>query len=96
MYAAIRRYKFDTKNAETINKSVHEGFLPLISKARGFIAYYWMNVEPGVGLSLSVFNTKGEADESVRLAHDYVQEHLAKVLGAPEVTETEVLTYGHK
>jgi hypothetical protein len=40
---------------------------------------------------LSVFQDKAGADESVRLAADYVREHLSKVLSQkPEVIEGPV------
>ena len=43
-----------------------------------------------MGASLSIFNDKAGAEESVRLAAAYVQEHLAGLLGKPEVTQGEV------
>ncbi len=39
---------------------------------------------------MSVFKDKAGADESIRLAADYIREHLAGLLGKPELTEGPV------
>ena len=50
--------------------------------------YYWLDTGNGEGASLSVFKDKAGADESVRLAVDYVKEHLSKLLTQkPEIIE---------
>jgi hypothetical protein len=43
MYAVIRRYKFDPREREGINRKVQEGFVPLIQKTAGFVAYCWLD-----------------------------------------------------
>jgi len=42
-------------------------------------------------VSLSVFENQSGADESVHLAAEYVKEHLAAILGTPEITKGDVL-----
>ena len=42
--------------------------------------YYWLDTGNGEGASLSVFKDKAGADESVRLAAEYVKEHPSKLL----------------
>ena len=39
MYATVRRYEGVTKPGEA-GKRVNEGFVPVISKLPGFVAYY--------------------------------------------------------
>ena len=90
MYAVIHRYQFDPKESEEINRQVQEGFVPIIRTASGFVAYYWLDTGEGAGASLSVFEDKAGAEESVRLAADYVQKHLAALLGKPSITQGEV------
>jgi hypothetical protein len=52
------------------------------------VRYYWLDSGKGEGASVSVFNDKAGADESVHLAADYVREHLSKVLTQkPEIVE---------
>jgi hypothetical protein len=38
-----------------------------------FVRYYWLDTGKGEGASVSVFKDKAGADESVRLAADYVK-----------------------
>lgn len=93
MYAVIRRYKFDPNKSEEINQKIREIFVPLISKSAGFVNYYWLDTGEGEGASLSVFKDKDGADESVRSAADFVREHLASLLGNPEIIEGEVQAF---
>lgn len=91
MFAVVRHYHFDPKNGEEIDKMVREGFVPLIKKAKGFVRYYWLDTGKGEGVSVSVFEDKAGADESIKLAADYVKNHLAKlVTQKPEIIEGPV------
>jgi hypothetical protein len=88
MYAVIRHYHFKKEDSEKIDKLIQEGFVPLIKKAQGFVRYYWLDTGEGEGASLSVFNDQDGADESVRLAADFVREHMSTLLiQKPEVIE---------
>ena len=91
MFSVIRHYHFDAKNGAEIDGKILESFVPLIKKAKGFVRYYWLDTGKGEGASLSVFQDKAGADESVRLAADYVREPLSKLLTQkPEVIEGPV------
>ncbi|MDR7429964.1 MAG: hypothetical protein QN177_06865 [Armatimonadota bacterium] len=90
MSAVIRRYRFDPTSSPEIRRQITQGFLPLLRQTPGFVAYYWLDTGDGVGASLSVFESQAGAEESVRLPADYVQQHLAGLLGTPEVVQGEV------
>jgi len=91
MFAVVRHYHFKPEDGEKIDKIVKEGFVPLLKKAKGFIRYYWLDTGNGEGASLSVFKDKAGADESVRLAADFVKANLAQMLNQkPEVIEGPV------
>lgn len=91
MYAVIRRYKFKAEDSEKINQLVQEGFVPLIKKTNGFISYNWLDTGAGEGASLSVFQDKAGADESIRLAADFVKTSMSELLTQkPEVIEGPV------
>jgi len=91
MFAVVRHYHFKQEDGDTIDKIVQEGFVPLLKKAKGFIRYYWLDTGNGEGASLSVFKDKAGADESVRLAADFVKANLAQMLNQkPEVIEGPV------
>jgi len=88
MFAVIRHYHFDKKDAAAIDRAVREEFVPLVKKAKGFRRYYWLDTGNGEGASFGIFEDKAGADESVRIAADYVRDHLSKLLRQkPEVIE---------
>ena len=91
MYAVVRHYHFKREDSEKIDELIQEGFVPLLKKAQGFVRYYWLDTGEGEGASLSVFNDKAGADESLRLAAKFVQEHMSTLLTQkPEVIEGPV------
>jgi hypothetical protein len=62
-----------------------------LKKAKGFVRYYWLDTGKGEGASVSVFNDKAGADESIHLAADYVKDHMSKLINMkPEVIEGPV------
>ena len=91
MYAAVRHYHFDAGNSAKIDKAVKDDFVPLIKKAEGFIRYYWLDNGKGEAASISVFETKAGADESIQLAARYIKDHLSKLMTQkPEIVEGPV------
>ena len=88
MFAVIRHYHFSPKDGAEIDRRIRQEFVPIVKTAKGFVRYYWLDTGDGEGASLSVFKDKAGADESVRLAADYVKEHLSKLLAQkPEIIE---------
>jgi hypothetical protein len=93
MYATVRRYEGVTDPAEA-GRRVDEGFVPLVSKIPGFVAYYWVNAGGGVMISTSVFQDRSRAEESNKRAADWVRENLAALLpNPPQVTAGEVVAH---
>ena len=91
MYAVVRHYHFKKEDSAQIDKVIQEGFVPLIKQAKGFVRYYWLDTGEGEGASLSVFKDKAGADESIRLAADFVKANMAELLKQkPEVIEGPV------
>lgn len=90
MYAVIRRYQFDPSASEEINRQVSATLVPIIQDVPGFVAYYWLNTGAGEGASLGAFQDRAGAEESVRRAAAFVQQHLASLVGEPEIIEGEV------
>ncbi len=91
MYAMIRKYQYDQHNGEEIDRKIREIFVPLLEKTPGFVAYYWLDTGEGSGASLTVFQDKTGAEESLRIAADFVREHMAGMtISSPEVTQGEV------
>ena len=91
MFAVIRHYRFDKKESAAIARAIREEFVPLVQKAKGFQRYYWLDTGEGEGASFGLFDDKAGADESVRIAADYVRERLSKLLTQkPEIIEGPV------
>jgi quinol monooxygenase YgiN len=94
MFAVIRHYHFDAKNSAEIDREVRDKFVPIIKKAKGFVSYHWIDTGKGEGASFSVFQDKAGADESVRLAADYISKNLAKLMTQkPEIIEGPVAAH---
>ena len=55
---------------------VGESFVPLLEGVQGFVAYYWIDAGDGLMASLSVFDDKAGADESVELAHQWIVDNV--------------------
>ena len=88
MFGVIRHYHFDKKDSAEIDRLIRDQFVPIISKAQGFVRYYWLDTGAGEGASFGVFKDKAGADESVRLAADFVRTTMATLLKQkPEIIE---------
>jgi len=94
MFAVIRHYHFDRKDSAAIDRAIREEFVPLVRKAKGFQRYYWLDTGDGEGASFGIFDDKAGADESVRIAADYVRDHLSKLLKQkPEIIEGPIAAH---
>ena len=93
MYASIRRYKVSPGAAAEIAQRVNQGFVPIISKALGFIAYYLVDAGNDVVATVSVFQDQAGAEESNRMAADWVKKNIASLLSAPEITAGAVTVH---
>ena len=94
MFAVIRHYHFDKNDSAAIDRAIREEFVPIVRKAKGFQHYYWLDSGEGEGASFGMFNDKAGADESVRLAADYVRDRLSKLLTQkPEIIEGSIAAH---
>ena len=94
MFAVIRHYHFDKKDSAAIDRAIREEFVPIVRKAKGFQRYYWLDTGKGEGASFGIFDNKAGADESVRLAADYVRDRLSKLLTQkPEIIEGPIAAH---
>ena len=93
MYASIRRYKTSPGAAAEITQRVNQGFVPIISKAPGFIAYTLVDAGNDVVATVSVFQDQAGAEESNRMAAGWVKKNIASLLSAPEITAGAVTVH---
>ncbi len=96
MFATVRRYEgIDSSNIDELTKKVGESLAPKLSKLPGFSSYFLIDTGNGVMSSIGVFETSTQADDSTRVASEWVRdEKLERILqNPPKVTEGEVLVH---
>ena len=90
-YMAIRQYHIIPGTGEEFLHRVQAGFVPIISRMPGFIAYDALQVGTDLIVSISVFDTPVGVIESTPRALRWVQENIAGLLqGMPEVMAGQV------
>ena len=94
MFAVIRRYNAHENSAARIEQRVRDGFVPLISRLPGFVSYDVVRSTDGTLISVSVFESRQSADDSNRLASDWVHENLASLIRtAPVILSGDVMVH---
>ena len=96
MYAAIRQYHTDPGSIDEVVRRVNEDFVPLISDMQGFVAYFALNAGQGEFGTVSVFEDQDSAEESNRVAEEWVQQNLSSLLPRPQFAAGEVVAYKAK
>jgi len=96
MHATVRRYEgVDTSRTIELTKKVDENLIPSLSKLPGFGGYYLIEAGNGVMTSITFFDTSAQADESTRVASNWVlSEKLDSALpNPPKITFGEVVAF---
>jgi heme-degrading monooxygenase HmoA len=84
MYALIRQYEgLDENVRQTATQKANDELRPILSKAPGFVSYELLKPEgpDGAVTSISVFDSRAEAEASNTIAQDWVHKNL------PEMTK---------
>jgi len=96
MYCTIRRYEaIDQRRADELVKKVNDTLLPRLSKLPGFSGYHLIDAGNGVMSSVGFFETSAQADESTRVASNWVREEKFETAlpNAPKITSGEAVVY---
>jgi hypothetical protein len=96
MYCTIRRYEaIDQSRAGELVKKVDDTLLPRLSKLPGFGGYHLVDAGNGVMTSVGFFETSEQADESARIASNWVREEKFETAlpNAPRITSGEVVVH---
>ena len=91
MYAIVRRYR--TSSGSTVTSKVSKEFVPVISKATGFLAYYVVDEGFGHQFSVSIFEDREAAELSNKLAADWVRQHPHLLPEPPDIFSGEVVVH---
>jgi hypothetical protein len=90
MYATIRAYTGSHELADALVANEAE-VKRLISGIDGFKAYYLVRTDDGA-TSISIYDDRAGAEESTRIAAEWVRENLPTISGAtPQVSAGEVV-----
>ena len=97
MYAVIRRYTVTSGGARELAERVEREFLPILRTVPGFVSYMYMEGGQEWGrdvlATVSIFDSRDGAEESVRRAAKWVGENLTEFAPSqPVITAGEVLT----
>lgn len=92
MYCVVRQYTMKpVDDFDGLIGQVRDGFLPLVMKAPGYVGYSVARTTDGDLVTTGFFQDRAGAEESVRLAADWVRENLASAVdGPPKIIEGEV------
>jgi hypothetical protein len=96
MFATLRRYEgIDASHMDELTKKVGESLAPRLSKLPGFSGYFLIDTGEGVMSSIGLFDTSTQANESTRVASEWVRdEKLERILqNPPKVTDGEVIVH---
>jgi hypothetical protein len=96
MFATIRRYEaIDQARTSELVKKADETLLPSLSELPGFSGYSLIEAGNGVVSSISFFDTSEHADESTRVASNWVREQKLETAlpNPPKITSGEVVVH---
>jgi len=94
MHATIRRYEaIDQARTSELVRKAEDSLVPRLSELPGFNGYYLIEGDNGVLSSVGFFDTADHAQESVRVAADWVREAKLETALAnpPTVTSGKVI-----
>ncbi len=96
MFATIRRYEaVDQGRTDELVKKADETLVPSLSELPGFSGYYLIEAGNGVISSIGFFDTSDHADESTRVASNWVREQKLETAlpNPPKITSGEVVAH---
>ena len=92
----IRTYDgVDESRSVEVTKKANESLIPRLSELPGFSGYFLIDTGEGVMSSIGLFDTSTQADESTRVASEWMRdEKLERILQNPQkVTDGEVVVH---
>ncbi len=96
MFGTIRRYEaIDKTHTNELFKKAEDTLLPRLTELPGFNGYYVIDAGNGVVNTVSFFDTEAHAEESTRVAVDWVREEKLETAlpNPPKMTIGEVVVY---
>ena len=83
MYTSIRRYNLKPDSTEEVIRRAEKGFVPIVSKSPGFLAYDVVDTGHNTLTTISTFEDRVGAEQSNKLAEGWVRDNLASLVTEP-------------
>jgi hypothetical protein len=96
MFCTIRRYEsIDQSRTNELVKMADESLVPKLSELPGFSGYYLIEAGNGVMSSIGFFDTSEHAEESTRIASNWVRANKLETAlpTPPKITSGEVVLH---
>jgi hypothetical protein len=82
MFASIQTYK-GVGDVAAIRSGARKSLYPLLKKQSGFVSYSLIDIGVGSITSISIFNTRKQAEAANNAVRDLVQEVFKELLPSP-------------
>ena len=96
MFATIRRYEaVDQTRTSELVKNTEDNLLPRLSELPGFYGYYLIEAGNGVISSVGFFDTAEQAEQSTRVAANWLREEQLETAlpNPPKITNGQVVVH---
>jgi hypothetical protein len=96
MHATIRRYDaIDQNRTNELVQKTEGSLVPRLSELPGFKGYYLIEADNGAVTSVGIFDSAAHAEESTRVASNWVREEKLETAlpNPPKVTSGKVLVH---
>jgi hypothetical protein len=96
MHATIRRFEgVDMTRMNEVVGKVNETLIPQLRELPGFTGYFLIEADNGIQSSLSLFETREQADESTKVVANWISdEDFNKAIpNAPRITSGKVVAH---
>ena len=96
MHIVIRKFHVKAGSVDEVVAKARDTFLPLIQGAAGFHDYYFVKLDADHLCTVSCFESRPQAEDSVKLALDWVKRTVPSlVVGPPALLTGEVAFDAH-
>ena len=96
MHATIRRFEgVDMTRMNEVVGKVNETLIPELRELPGFNGYFLIEADNGISSSLSLFETREQADESAKVVTKWISdENFSRAIpNPPKITSGKVVAY---
>jgi len=83
MFTAIRHYNVKPDSMNEVIRRAENGFVPIVSKSPGFLAYDLVDTGKDTLTTISTFENQAAAENSNKLAETWVNDNLTSFLTSP-------------